>query len=498
MSEEFEKRPRILIVEHDQKAAESLDRILQDLGYEAAGTAGSGDSAVKLAETEKPDLVLMDIDLPGQMDGIEAAAEIGNRWQLPVIFMTASTDVEVLDRAREAGPYGFLIKPVRPGELSANILVALRQHRVTRELFSEHAWLRTLLSSLSDGVIATDAEARVTYLNPVAERLTGWTLKDAFGKPIDEVFVLSTPTGERVEICQLKKALEFVRPVGPTRFWLVPREGQRTPIEDSASPILDQGRPTGAVSIFLDITERLRQERQAELIREQLEERVQLTTEALGETRTELQALSGHLLSAQEEEKRKLAGELHDDFGQRTALLELHVSRALEFLPAECAEVEHLLHQMHEQISALGAGLRNVSHGLHPSVLADLGLASGLVSLVQDFKDLGMEASVRVPDDLGDVPLHVAIALYRIAQEALRNAMKHAPGVPVRLVLDSNTEAYEMTIEDAGPGFDVGGTRQKGGLGLLSIKERARSIGGTLLLHTHPGEGTSLTVRVPR
>jgi signal transduction histidine kinase len=96
------------------------------------------------------------------------------------------------------------------------------------------------------------------------------------------------------------------------------------------------------------------------------------------------------------------------------------------------------------------------------------------------------------------MPLDVATALYRIAQEALRNSRKHAPDAPVRVTLISNPESWQMTIEDAGPGFDLNHARNTGGLGLISMQERARLVGGTLYLRTRPGEGTMIAVKVPR
>ena len=129
----------------------TLQRRLARLGYSIVGTADTAKEAIRLAEELHPDLVLMDIQLPDRMDGIAAAEEIRRRCQIAVIFVTANTNQETVARAKEAGAYGYLVKPFHARELNAAILVALHQHRLTRELFSERTWLWTMLESLSDG-----------------------------------------------------------------------------------------------------------------------------------------------------------------------------------------------------------------------------------------------------------------------------------------------------------------------------------------------------------
>ena len=163
-------RPKILVVEDEQVTALDLQRSLTGLGYEVTAVTHSGQKALQLTEQFCPDLVLMDIQLKGTVDGISAANQIRDRWQIPVVFVTANANNETLARAQATGAYGYLVKPFRPRELNATILVALHQHRLARELFAESSWLMTILKSLSDGVIATDAEGRVRYLNPVAGR----------------------------------------------------------------------------------------------------------------------------------------------------------------------------------------------------------------------------------------------------------------------------------------------------------------------------------------
>lgn len=488
---------KILIVEDELLVAEDLATTLEKLGYTVIGPAQTGARAVRLAEQAKPDLVLMDIQLVGTMNGITAAAEIRRCWQIPVVFVTANTDEEMVRQAKSAGPYGFLSKPFRHDELNGTIRIALHQHRLTQELFAEQNWLTILLDSLSDGVIATDVQGQVRYLNPAAAQLTGWTAISAQGKGIEEVYPLMDFDGQPIATCQLRKALQSQGPVEKQRFLLKTKDGRTMPVEDAAAPFFRRSQMQGAATIFRDISERFRQEREEEAAREQLEQQVQVTTEALGQTREELRGLSGHLLSAQEEERRRIARELHDDLGQRMALLSYQLDDLTKKLPPVSAALDTALQNIRHSIEALATSLRDVSHRLHPSILTDLGLPAALRALVAEQREQGQEVSLTLQDLPDHIPWELATALYRISQEALRNAAKHAAEAPIHLTLQGRAEELKLRIEDAGPGFDLQVIRGQRGLGLLSMQERARSVGGSLLLRTQQGQGTLVLVRVP-
>ena len=366
-----------------------------------------------------------------------------------------------------------------------------------RELFAEGAWLRTVLDSLNDGIIAIDTEAQVRYLNPAAEQLTEWRQFEAHGKPIGDVYDLRTMTGKPVEQSQLQKALSTASVASKQRFLLRSRGGRTTPIEDSAAPILAAGKVEGAVMIVADIAEKRRLERLQEEEHDRLEEEMHKASDELGQTRAELKALSAYLINTQEQERSRLARELHDDLGQRMALLNVQVDRAIEQFRKDPKEAEKLLQTMSGELSKLNHVIREVSHRLHPSILEDLGLLAAVRNLVQSFRSDGNEVSLKLPDEIPALSTDTATAIFRIAQEALRNTTKHAPGAPIQLAVAVEGNAVELTIRDDGPGFDLSKVRLGGGLGILSMNERARLVNGTLLIKSRPGDGTVVTVRVP-
>jgi two-component system CheB/CheR fusion protein len=366
-----------------------------------------------------------------------------------------------------------------------------------RELFAEGTWLRTILDSLSDGIIATDSQARIRYFNPVAEHWTGWSQSQAKGKPIREFYDLRTVAGESVEQSPLQKALATAAPVGKERFLLNSRDGQTMAIENAAAPILVKDQLEGAVAIVADIRERMRQERLQMEEHERLEGEMQQTSNELGQTRSELRALAAHLMTAQEMERRRLARELHDDLGQRLALLSIRAQSALDQIHKNPQESEGLLRTIGEELLIVNQGLREVSHRLHPSMIEQLGLLTALRSLCTSYSENGSEVSCLLPDQIPEMTLDTATALYRISQEAIRNAQKHAKGAPIVITVTTRENSLRLAVRDSGPGFDVNRARLGGGLGLLSMQERARLVNGTLLVKSQPGHGTDVTVSVP-
>ena len=260
----------ILIVEDEAIVAADLGRKLSRLGYEVVGTAGRGDEAVEIAGCLCPDLVLMDILLNGQFDGIAAAQAIRNQFDLPVIYLTAHSDAVTLARAKITGPFGYILKPFDERDLATQIELALYKHRADRQQREQRELLRVTLTSIGDAVIATDFEGCVNFINPVAESLTGWQAEEAMGRPITEVFrIVNEQTGQPLE-APVARVLSEGRAVAlANHAAVITRDGRSVPIEDSAAPILDAaGKVIGAVLVFHDVTEKRRSD-EALLVSEQ-------------------------------------------------------------------------------------------------------------------------------------------------------------------------------------------------------------------------------------
>ena len=165
-------KQKIMVVEDEYIVAASLEACLENMGYEVSGVADSGEKAIKFSEKEPPDLVLMDIKLNGEMDGVEAAEEIMSRWNIPIIFLTAYSDEKLLERAKLVKPYGFLVKPFQNREIKATIEMALYKSGMENEIFkAKQEWEETFNLAI-DLIAIIDKEFNFIRVNQAfADRL---------------------------------------------------------------------------------------------------------------------------------------------------------------------------------------------------------------------------------------------------------------------------------------------------------------------------------------
>lgn len=247
-----------------------------------------------------------------------------------------------------------------------------------------------------------------------------------------------------------------------------------------------------------DITAQRRAEKIMVDDRARLRQSVQEGEDALRHNREELRALTASLLNAQDEERRRVSRELHDDVSQNLAKLQFDIEMLEQNLRPEFAEEKSRLLKISEGFGQLSNDLRRIAHALHPSSIDHLGLAVTLRGYCREF---AIRSGIRVRFTAARVPAQfppeIASSLYRITQEALRNCAKHAAGCDVTVRLAGTAADLKLTIRDNGPGFDREAVRSKGGLGLISMQERARLIHAVFHLVTEPGSGASITVSAP-
>jgi len=248
--------PTLLVVEDEAVVAMDLDGQLHDMGYRVCGRVDNGRDAIERARVERPDLILMDIVLKGDLDGIDAAAEIGRELHIPVLFLSAYSDDETVERAAAAWPYGYLTKPFQNRELRAGIEVALRKAEVERRLRESERWLAAVLRGVGDAVIATDAVGRVGLANPAAERLLG--LHDLPGRLASDVVHLHEPDGHAALSLAPDPAHAAGRDLPASRAaLLVAHDGARIPVDYTVGTIADEaGRLAGLAIVLHDVRER--------------------------------------------------------------------------------------------------------------------------------------------------------------------------------------------------------------------------------------------------
>ena len=253
---------RILVVEDEGIVAEDLSQVLERLGYKVADIIAEGEKVLDRARELNPDLVLMDIVLKGEKSGIDVAGEL-SRENIPVIYVTAHADEATLEKAKRTGPFGFILKPFEEQALKSTIEMALYKHSMEKKLREKEVWFSTTVMSIGDGIIATDTESRITLMNTVAEKLTGWSREEAEGQPLASVFDLLDESGRKISV-DLSETLSSGRITGlPAETFLLSRQGRKIPVDDSIAPIKDKVLGiVGAVVVFHDIIERKRAEKE--------------------------------------------------------------------------------------------------------------------------------------------------------------------------------------------------------------------------------------------
>jgi len=265
-------------------------------------------------------------------------------------------------------------------------------------------------------------------------------------------------------------------------------------IAEGSPRYTEDGEYAGYTGSLYDITERRLAEMQLRWTNQKLEKELKEGIAREAEIRT----LSARLLVAEEEGRKRVARELHDDLSQQIAALSIGIGSLKRKLPVDQEEARERSDRIHQKLVQLAESVRRLSHELHPAVLQYSGLAAALREHVSSFAGATkIDARLDTEGQFEDVPPEVSLCLYRITQEALRNIEKHAKATAAVVRLRTAGGELLLEIEDNGVGVEAEAAGTGAGLGLLSMEERARLAGGTFRLRSAKDEGTTLSVRIP-
>jgi len=278
-------------------------------------------------------------------------------------------------------------------------------------------------------------------------------------------------------------------------FRILRFDGEYRWVVDEAVPRFSPtGEFLGYAGSLLDITDRRQAEEQLRIAN------ASLAGELSERTRKEqeIQGLTARLIGAQEEERKRLARELHDDFNQQIAALSIAMGNLKRHIPEERADTRGQSDRIHQKLVHLAESIRRMSHELHPAVLEYSGLAAALQAYCNEFGELtGVRVSLQIDGSFDGVPSLTALCIYRITQEALQNVSKHAKVGSASVELSRSNGALRLTVSDTGVGMEPDRAEAAAGLGLVSIKERTRLVKGSLEIISRPDQGTTITVRIP-
>ncbi len=247
---------RVLVAEDEGSIAEAICDRLTEAGCEVVSTADTGVGAVEAALALRPDLILMDVRLKGDMDGIRASELVNEKMRVPVVYLTGDSDQKTLQRAKAASAYGYVLKPFHIRNLIVTIEVAVDRFEMERRLEDSQLTYATILGSIADGVIAVDTQGCVRFLNGVAERLTGWSSREAQGEQLETVLSVADSAGDQhvvdliVRVLASRTMLSLGRDIVVTS-----RDGIHVPVGGGMSCVVDGlGRVVGASITLRDVT----------------------------------------------------------------------------------------------------------------------------------------------------------------------------------------------------------------------------------------------------
>jgi PAS domain S-box-containing protein len=316
------------------------------------------------------------------------------------------------------------------------------------------------------------------YVSPSCERITGYTMDEFVNNPTLLTDIIVADDNATWRRHRTDALADFKR--NEIQFRIRTKDGEIRWIEHACQPVSgNEGTFLGFRASNRDITKRKQVEAN------------------LAESHETLRMLAGGLLSVQEEERRRLARELHDDLTQRLAVLAIEagkLEKQFEDLPSD---VRKKIGRMKEQMVRLSSDVHDLSRQLHPSIIDDLGLRQAIQSECNNFTKREGIAVKYEPENIPDkIPRDISLCLFRIVQEGLRNIAKHAKVNEARVKLVGRDISIALTIEDSGIGFDPAQVPKKAGLGLVSMEERTRLIEGEFLVQSEPGRGTVIRVTV--
>jgi PAS domain S-box-containing protein len=499
----------ILVVEDEKIVATDIASTLEGLGYSVPGVVSSGEEAVRRVGELHPDLVLMDIVLGGQMDGVQAARLMRQRFSIPVVFLTAFADGDSLNRARASEPFGYIVKPFNEKELRSTIEIALYKHQVEQQLRQRERWFSTTLRCVGNAVIATDPGGKITFLNPVAESLVGCSAERALGRPIAEIFRLIDLQTGRIADNPVQQVLHGHPGIPPTDAALIDEQGREIPIDSRTAPIIDdKDHLLGAVVVFRDITERKRDERRM-VLADRLAAVGAMATGVAHEVNNPLTYLIGNLGFGIEELK-SIRTEL-----ERTSASSLQtqpnllnrLDSALEAL-SESRDGAQRVQRVMQDLGTFSRAGDEVSTrvNLHELLEAALKMTTNQIGarvrVSRLFHDVpSVDAN---PSNLGQVFVNLLVN----AAQAIRNAGTEGE---IRVATDTDPQGRAVVeISDTGPGIsrdalkrifqpfyggEPGGRAP--GMGLAICHEIVTRMGGEITVDSQPGKGSAFRVTLP-
>jgi two-component system, cell cycle sensor histidine kinase and response regulator CckA len=494
-SEDFQKR--ILVVEDEGLIATDLARRIARLGYPKPDIAQTGEEALNSARSTQFDLVLMDIRLKGELDGVATAAALRSELRTPVVYVTAHADQATIERAKFTEPLGYILKPVSDGDLRSVIQTAIYKAGMERRLRAGAAWLATTLRSVGDGIMATNSDGEVAFMNPSAERLTGWSDGQARGQELMDILRLyDETTGKPASNPVFELAERETR-----SYMLVSQLGARTAVEVECFENRAADEVLGSIIVARDIGHR--RELEARLLQSQRMDAIATMAGGLAhDFNNQLLVISGYA----EELGTRLSGDGLEQLAEIRKAASLAAATTTQLLAlsrhgGEGFEVlnihEVIQHVRHRVIQTLGTTATLTTQLAFP-----LGYIRGDRS---QLRQLLLNLALYARDDMpSGGEMRIESSTVEIAAgDAL--AREYRPGTFMKLLVSDNGQGMDAAAlaRIFEPRFDARDARdarkdQSGnGLGLSLVHGIVVESGGYIAAQSAVGKGTSFQILWP-
>lgn len=454
------KKTRVLIVEDEVLQGLYLKEVLKQKEYNIVGLVDSGSEAIKYTKKMKPDIILMDIILKGEMDGIDAAAKIQTELDIPVIFLTANVDEYNLNRATKTDPYGYLIKPIQVFELYSAIETALSKYSYEHKIKESEEFGRSLLINSPNPILVVNPDTSIRYINPAMEELTGYSHTETEG--------IKIPYPWWCDKTMWKNELDFINELSENRRKVEEiyrkKNNEYLRVELKATPVVKGNSTVYYLYNIVDVT-----------IRKKLEEEI---------------------LYISEKERIRIGQDLHDGIGQdMTGISYLFRVLSGKLKKREFPEDEEI-NRLSELIDNTKESIRMISKGLSPVNMKSNGIQYALAELCSNMELIyDISCTLDFDERITFRDNSIATHIFYIVQESMGNAIKHGASENISVSLLRTDDGIEILVRDDGKGFNKVDLSGKG-IGLALMKYRADIIGGILNITKNEPSGTLISCRI--